>query len=364
MEIKTLCLIDLIDKEGDKYSMVSISNDKYLGDILQSNGKNDVNILERVNRGKGAVSQICQLLSDLCLGSYYFKTANILRNALLLSSLLANSESWYNLTINDVKSLESVDEMLIRKTFNAHSKTPIELLYLESGNVPIRFILMSRRVNFLWYILHEKKNSLLYRFFQAQCQNPVKSDWINTVKSDLTALNIQLNFNQIENTSKTCFKNMVKEKVKIKALSYLRNLQEDHSKSKDLLYHEIKLQDYLKNDNNLTIKQKCFIFAARSRMLDVYCNFKLGKSDLLCRKCKIEDEEQKHLLVCHALQDESIVSNESFPKYEELFGCNVRKIEIIGNILMIRFSRLISNYDKTTCTVNSCAAVASATDLD
>ena len=110
--------------------------------------------------------------------------------------------------------------------------------------------------------------------------------------------------------------------------------------------------------------KKCFIFAARSRMLDVYCNFKLGKSDLLCRKCKIENEEQKHLLVCHALQDESIVSNESFPKYEELFGCNVRKIEIIGNILMIRFSRLISNYDKTTCTVNSCAAVASATDLD
>ena len=74
-------IVPILDKEGDKYSMVSVSNDKYLGDILQSNGKNDVNILERVNRGKCAVSQICQLLSDLCLGSYYFETANILRNS-------------------------------------------------------------------------------------------------------------------------------------------------------------------------------------------------------------------------------------------------------------------------------------------
>ena len=64
---------------------------------------------------------------------------------LLISSLLSNSESWYNLSVKDVTRLEAVDEALLRKIFSAHSKTPKELLYLESGNIPVRFILMTRR---------------------------------------------------------------------------------------------------------------------------------------------------------------------------------------------------------------------------
>ena len=95
----------------------------YLGDVIQSDGKNDLNITERETRGKIAVRQITQMLEDLCLGSYYFEVANVLRASLLLSSLLSNSESWYNLSPKDIAKLEAVDESLLRKIFNAHSKT-------------------------------------------------------------------------------------------------------------------------------------------------------------------------------------------------------------------------------------------------
>ena len=86
-------ILELVDKEGDTYIMSSVLSEKYLGDVVQNNGKNDKNIQERMNRGRGAVNQICHLLEDLCLGSYYFEAANILRDSLLLSSLLSNSES-------------------------------------------------------------------------------------------------------------------------------------------------------------------------------------------------------------------------------------------------------------------------------
>ena len=45
------------------------------------------------------------------------------------------------------------------------------------------------------------------QFFEAQCQNPVKSDWVNTLKQDLTQLDIKMNFDEIKNTSKIRFKN-------------------------------------------------------------------------------------------------------------------------------------------------------------
>ena len=106
--------------------------------------------------------------------------------------MISNSEAWYNLTNKDISELESVDEALLRKILSAHSKTPRELLYLETGNIPIRFIIMARRLNFLWYILNEEEDSLIRRFLEAQLDSPVKGDWVNTVREDLEELKIDL----------------------------------------------------------------------------------------------------------------------------------------------------------------------------
>ena len=73
------------------------------------------------------------------------------------------------------------------------TKTPLETLYLETGCVPIRFILKSRRLNFLHYILSDREDSLLSNVFRAQCDNPVKGDW---VKKDLEDLEINLSFEE------------------------------------------------------------------------------------------------------------------------------------------------------------------------
>ena len=144
-------VVELSDVEGGKHVIQLVESDKYLGEVIRADGKNNLNIQERKIRGLAAVNQICQLLDDLCLGDYYFEAANILRNSLLLSSLLSNSETWYNLTTKEITELEMVDDLLLRRILAAHSKTPKELLYLETGNIPVRYILMARRINFLHY---------------------------------------------------------------------------------------------------------------------------------------------------------------------------------------------------------------------
>ena len=127
----------------------------------------------------------------------------ILRDSLLLSTLLSNSEAWVNLTPNNIKDLETLDEQFLRSMFyESHSKTsslaktPLELLYLETGCIPIRFILKSRRVNFLHYILSDKEESLLSNFFRAQCDNPEKGDWVTSVQNDLKELELDITFNR------------------------------------------------------------------------------------------------------------------------------------------------------------------------
>ena len=114
-------ILQLVDQEGDPHTLETVPYTKYLGDFSSADGKNDKNILERFNKGNGKVSEIFFLLEDLCLGMYFYESGNILRNSLLLSSLLSNSESWYNVTLQQVEMLEKVDEYYLRKMLYSHS---------------------------------------------------------------------------------------------------------------------------------------------------------------------------------------------------------------------------------------------------
>ena len=82
--------------------------------------------------------------------------------------MLTNVESWFGLTDKEVETLEKLDEQLMRRIMSAHSKTSIPALYLELGCVPIRFIIMQRRIGFPWYILNEPENSLIRNVFNSQ----------------------------------------------------------------------------------------------------------------------------------------------------------------------------------------------------
>ena len=52
------------------------------------------------------------MIENIPFGKFYFEVAVILRNSLLISSLLSNSEAWYNVTKSELNLLETVDLIL------------------------------------------------------------------------------------------------------------------------------------------------------------------------------------------------------------------------------------------------------------
>ena len=184
------------------HGMAEVSSEKYLGDILASDGRNLKNITARKNRGIGIVTQIMEKLNDVCFGKHYFKVAVILRNSHLLSSLLTNAEAWYNVTKSDIDMLESVDESLLRRILECPMSTPKEMLYLELGILPIRFIIKMRRLNFLQYILHEEKKSLVHSFLKCQLSKPTHGDWGQACLATLESIEIDLEIGKIKEMKK------------------------------------------------------------------------------------------------------------------------------------------------------------------
>ena len=66
--------------------MEDSDDEKYLGDIIAKDGRNVKNIKARVNKGKGIVKRIMDILEVIPFGKLYFQIAIILRNSLLVST--------------------------------------------------------------------------------------------------------------------------------------------------------------------------------------------------------------------------------------------------------------------------------------
>ena len=152
-------------------------------------------------------------LQGIPVGQYYFEVAVLLRNSLLVSSMLCNSEAWYNMTVAEYDYLETVDVMLMRNILNAPQATQKEMLYLELGCLPFRHIIKNRRLSFLHYLLKEDPQSMVHRFLRTQIENRNTKDWTTTVLKDIEELDIKA----AKAAKQTTFSSLIGKNINVNA---------------------------------------------------------------------------------------------------------------------------------------------------
>ena len=145
---------------------------------------------------------------------------------------------------------------------------PKEMLYLETGSTPIRYIIKFRRLMFLHYILNEDVGSLIYRVFNAQKNNPSRNDWTLTVEKDLEDLEIMLDLEEIQTLTRFQFKNFLKKSITEKDIEYLNKVKMKHTKVLHITHEDLKMQAYLEPKYLVNSQLAKFLFQARSRMLE------------------------------------------------------------------------------------------------
>ena len=121
--------------------MKNSNEEKYLGDRINRDAKLDATIQDRI------IGEINAILEEIPLGKYRVEIGLKLRQAMLIIGILFNSEAWHGVKKEDLKKLEKIDEILLRSLMGSHQKTPLEFLYLETGTLPISYIIMIRRTS-------------------------------------------------------------------------------------------------------------------------------------------------------------------------------------------------------------------------
>ena len=313
--------------EGEDH-METVESEKYLGDIITDDGKNDKNIRARENKGWGIAKDLIATLVEMLAGTNHHTTGVTFRNTILISTMLNNAETWYNLTTVNIVNLEKVDEQMLRGILSAHRMTPRALLYLELGCLPVRYIIKSKRLMFLHYILSHREESLIKMFFNAQIEQSKNTDWTSQVQKDIKELKINLSFEDIKAMSKNMFRNHIKKKIEIEAVIYLKS--QIKSKGKEIKYTKIEMQDYLTPESKLTVIEKQDIFKMRTRMLDIKENMKGKHSNFHCEACQLKGikkrETQKHVYKCKNLNTKGRQI-----KYKEIFGRDTTKMKKVLN---------------------------------
>ena len=103
-----------------------------MGFIISAKGDNVVNIKEAI----GIIKTLLQKLDDMNLKHYYFECAMIYFNVILRGGILYASETYYNLTERNLRNIERIEEIFLRKKLKTTKGCPISQLYLETGQWP------------------------------------------------------------------------------------------------------------------------------------------------------------------------------------------------------------------------------------
>ena len=212
------------------------------------------------------------ILEGIPFGRYFYEVGIILRNSLLVSSMLLNTEAWYSITAAEMELLESIDIQFLRKLINAPRATPKEMLYLELGCTPFRELIIKRRLLFLYYIVNQEKESMIRHFFEVQLKDPKPKDWVKTIRKDLEDLRLEISIEDIKVMKKSCLKRILNKAIESKAIQRLNMIKGNHSKVRNISHVKLKMQNYLKS-KEISQEEAKMIFKMRSRVTSVKINY-------------------------------------------------------------------------------------------
>ena len=318
--------------------MLKTDQEKYLGNILSSSAKLDENILARFQKGMGLVNEIISTLKEVSFGYYYFEIGILFRNSKLINGILCSIEALYGLNTTHVEKLEKCDNSFFRQLFKSGASTPIESFYLASGTLPIRHIVIGRRLMFLWTILSKSESDLTRKCLSAQQLNPARNDLAVTFQNDLDKCGITLTMAEISTLKKSTFRKLVNKQLREVAREYLLNMKDKHSKL-NKISDKYSFESYL-SSTNISTEEKQTLFKFRTRMVEVKSNFKTQYGqNLTCLFCP-EEETQSHLLSCKDITKDLDISEVDYDDIYKDIARQEKAAKALNKILKQRNLKL------------------------
>ena len=313
--------------DGNEISQATMY--RYLGDQVSNIWNNLYS--KRWEKAQGYSATVLAMCTEISLGFQIYSTAKLLHMSIFVNGSLTNMETWPHCTEKRIEAFERIEQILFRKILKAHSKTPIESIYLELGVVPIRFHLMKRRIMYLHTIIQRDDNEITKQLVLAQKSNSRAGDFYSQVKHDME--NISLSMEELTAaTNNSKLKEIITKKINNVAFNFLIMKAQKHSKVNHNSYTNCEGCVHYR-DPRFTQDIANLLFRFRTRTYQVKNNFRnhYKNTDILCPLCHQENDDQDHLLSCVKIKD--VYEDDIDITMNDIFSSDVDKLYNVAKTL-------------------------------
>ena len=169
------------------------------------------------------------------------------------------------------------------------------VMFLELGIMPLRYVIMTKRLNFLKYILCESTITMIRQVYDVLKQESRKGDFVNLVQKDLNEINLKMSDEEIQTLSNGKWKAMVKQKVKQAAFQHLFSESSSKEKTKHIVFDHFEMRKYLFINRSPSLSK--VIFAVRSGTLEIKEWTPWKYDDNIYVKCESAAETMSHFAI-------------------------------------------------------------------
>ena len=289
----------------------------------------DVLYKKRSEKAQGYSATCLAMSTEMSLGFQIYQMAKMLHMSIFVNGSLVNMETWTHCTDERIERFERIEQSLFRRILQAHSKTPIEAIYLELGVVPIRYQLMKRRILYLQDIMNRNETEITRMVVMAQKERCHKGDFYAQVSKDMNEIGISSK-EMLE--SKATLKTHLSKKVDEYAFRELMKKARSHSKVHDEMYTDCNGAAHY-NNPRFTPDLTNLLFRFRTRTYMVKNNFRNNyvNTNILCPLCNKHEDNQGHLLTCEKIIEKN--SEEVDCKIEDIFSKNQDTLHKVACLL-------------------------------
>ena len=149
--------------------------------------------------------------------------------------MIYNCESWSKMTGRDIAELQRVQLHYLRPF---PKSTPIAVIYLEFGLLPIQYEAELRKLYFLESILRKSHDDLVRMVHNEMLKYPCENNWANEVMRLGIRYGLSTDDWYVETTGINEWKHTVKYAVRNYAFRLLKSQCKENEKTKNLCFEK------------------------------------------------------------------------------------------------------------------------------
>ena len=266
--------VEAITNSVKKGMIQRVKEHKSLGLWIDERGTYMINIEKNNKRVPHMIQTVRSIASPRNLGTLAVESRIKLVNAVIMPSILHNIEVVPMLSKQEVKKLESTQQMILTKMLDVPRSTPYMGLLLEMGIWTMEARIDYKKLMLYHNIKHSENERIIKKILNVQEDDQREGTWNDDIIKKIIYYGIN---KEVENCLKSEWKREVKEKIGMKTEQQIREECGRMRKTRTILNDEYVLKNYLKVTN---LTEATDILRCRLHMTKLTCNY--GHTDNPC----------------------------------------------------------------------------------